>query len=125
MENYPNLVLRVPKNFDLEENSLLFYKPIYPKLPKYNFGNTICDFGQGVQVLNKVEGEPNSFPSWINYMKNTIFHSKLIAKHDAEKVLMKFTKIADFPFQNWFFSYFTIFRMLNFNKNGAQTTLYL
>lgn len=118
LENYPNLVLRVPKNFDLEENSLLFYKPIYPKLSKYNFGNTICDFGQGVQVLNKVEGEPNSFPSWINYMKNTIFHSKLIAKHDAEKVLMKFTKIADFPES----SYVDLAEKLNF-LNKTQYTL--
>ena len=68
--------------------------------------------------MNKVEGEPNSFPSWINYMKNTIFHSKLIAKHDAEKVLMKFTKIADFPES----SYVDLAEKLKF-LNKTQYTL--
>lgn len=99
IDSYPNFVLRVPKSFVPQNDTIFFYKPISPELQEYNFGLPIVNLGHGVEILNKVEGESNSIPNWINQMKKSVYYSEPVGKSDAKTFLNNLIKISNFPIE--------------------------
>ena len=101
LEKLPQFVLRIPNNFKLNENKIFSCRPIKAFCKEYNFGEPIIDFGNGIQLLNKVEGVGCSFKNWVNYMKDTVLKNLPICKNAAKENLKTLQEIADFPIESY------------------------
>ena len=117
LEMLPQFVLRIPNNLNLRENKVLNCKPIKVFCKEYNFGEPVIDFGNGIQLLNKVDGIGCSFKNWINYMKDTVFKNMPIGKNAAKENLKTLQEIANFPIE----SYIDLANKIKFLNTTSKT----
>lgn len=89
-----NYVFRLPTNLE-KQGITLFQKPlniIEDEFDGRNYGQTVIQIGEHVQILKKVDGTSHSLNPWIFYIK----HPDKITQKDAHNFLKCLERISEF-----------------------------
>ena len=71
-------------------------KSVKDLLSKFNFGQCIADNNNGIQILRRVNGEPNLLPNWFSRV-HSFAQNGDITREDALLVLEKLRQLENFP----------------------------
>ncbi len=100
LDNYvmkiPHSLAKTMQDIQPDSNEAVFHRAADPN-PGQNYGQAIAENNLGVEILRKVNGEPNSIPDWMAKLVNP----ESLTKEDAQLFLTKLKKLEEMPFSTF------------------------